>query len=53
MTSLLDEEDPLVDKELTKKIGDVFFESPEDNIKLQKIIKRHKHPTNLLSFETP
>ena len=32
--SVLDEEDPSVDTELAKKIENVFFASPGDNIKL-------------------
>ena len=51
--SVLDEEGPPVDLELAKKIENVFFESSRDNIKLQKIMKAHKHPANLLNLKPP
>ena len=51
--TVLDEEGPSVGTELAKKIENVFFESSEDNIKLQKIMKKYKHPANLLNLKPP
>ena len=48
--SVLDEEGLSVDTEIAQKIGNVFFESSGDNIKLQKIMKKYKHPANLLNL---
>lgn len=50
---LLDEEHPLVDIYLAKKIGNPFFENSGDNIKFQKMTEEYKHPANLLSLNLP
>ena len=51
--SVLDEDGPSVDTELTKKIKNVVFEISKGNIKLQKIMKEYKHPANLLNLKPP
>ena len=47
--SLFDEEGSSVDTNLAKKIDNVFFESPGDNIKLQ--MNKCKHLANFLSLK--
>ena len=49
--SLLDEVGPSVDTELTKKIGNVFFERSGVNIKLCKKMMEYKHPVNHLKWK--
>ena len=46
-----EDEGPSVDPDLAKKIENVFFETSGDNAKLQKIMKYHKHPSNLMSLK--
>ena len=50
---LLDEEDPLVDIYLAKRIENPFFENSGDNIKFQKMTEEYKHPANILSLNLP
>ena len=44
-------EDPAVDELLAEKTDHAYFESPADDIKLQKIMKENQHPRNLMAVK--